>query len=136
VFFDSDSAELSPQTRRMLDFVVIQGLKPGRDVLVEAHADTEGSPAASLAVSQARADAIVAYLISKGISRERIGVAVFGDASPLIKTGAGVPQAQNRRAVVQASDFRRTYAARCEPPKAEAPDFCARNKAWFERFKF
>lgn len=71
---------------------------------VYGHTDLVGSDAYNKALGLRRAQAVVGYLVSQGISRSRLeAVASFGETQPLIYTQG--PERQNRRTVTEVSGF-------------------------------
>ncbi len=77
---------------------------PEANVAIEGHTDNVGDPAKNLELSQKRADAVKAYLISKGISESRLTSTGFGDTKPIADNKTKAGKALNRRV-----DFRLTY---------------------------
>lgn len=49
-----------------------------------AHTDTRGSDKLNLKLSQARAQSCVTYLLSKGITKERLLPTGYGETKPLV----------------------------------------------------
>lgn len=86
VQFSFDSVELTRATRRDLDRVA-EALADARladaAVMVEGHTDATGSAAYNLNLSQRRADAVVAYLIRRGIAGGRLRAVGHGEDRPL-----------------------------------------------------
>lgn len=71
---------------------------------VYGHTDLVGSDAYNRALGLRRANAVVAFLVSQGISRSRLeAVASFGKTRPLIQTAD--PERQNRRTVTEVTGF-------------------------------
>lgn len=71
---------------------------------VYGHTDLVGSAAYNRDLGQRRANAAVRYLISQGISRNRLeAVASFGETRPVIATEN--PERRNRRTVTEVSGF-------------------------------
>lgn len=71
---------------------------------VYGHTDLVGSNAYNKRLGLRRAQAVVAYFASQGISRSRLeAVASFGETQPLVLTQA--PERRNRRTVTQVSGF-------------------------------
>jgi outer membrane protein OmpA-like peptidoglycan-associated protein len=71
---------------------------------VYGHTDLVGGAAFNQALGKRRAEAVVAYLSTKGISRSRLEALVsFGKTRPLIQTTA--PELLNRRTVTEVSGF-------------------------------
>jgi outer membrane protein OmpA-like peptidoglycan-associated protein len=71
---------------------------------VYGHADAVGSAAYNKALGMRRARAVVTYLASQGVGRDRLeAVASFGETRPLIVTGGR--ERRNRRTVTEVSGF-------------------------------
>ena len=71
---------------------------------VYGHTDLVGSPAYNKRLGLRRANAVVNYLVSQGISRSRLeAVASFGETQPLIVTDGR--ERRNRRTVTEVSGF-------------------------------
>jgi outer membrane protein OmpA-like peptidoglycan-associated protein len=88
IFFSFASADLSIKARKKLARNV-RWLKrhPNRGVTIEGHASVSGPPAPNKALSEARAQAVKAYLIQRGIKESRIETAAFGLSKPEFKPG-------------------------------------------------
>lgn len=71
---------------------------------VFGHTDLVGSQGYNQRLGLRRANAVVDYLVSKGVSRSRLkAVASFGETRPLIQTNQ--PEERNRRTVTEVSGF-------------------------------
>ena len=100
VFFDTDSATITPQGAAVLDGFVSGYLAPGEcRVAVVGHADRVGPATYNLRLSRRRARAVVAYLRRRGFAAP-IVIAWHGETRPLLETADGVGEAQNRYVVV------------------------------------
>jgi hypothetical protein len=67
----------------------------------EGHTDTVGWPELNKALSQARAESVIAYLVSQhGVDRARLAPVGMGEDGLLIATGPQVPNSANRRVLV------------------------------------
>ena len=101
VFFDFDKATLTPEAvdviRQAADNVKKGGVS---HVQVTGHTDTAGTAPYNMALSQRRAEAVAAELVKQGVSQDEIGVAGKGETDPLVPTGDGVKEPQNRRATI------------------------------------
>lgn len=84
IFFDSGKATLKKESNVELDKVA-KLLNDQTSIKVEigGHTDNAGKPDANLKLSQSRADAVVQYLILKGIDRNRLIGQGYGDAQPI-----------------------------------------------------
>lgn len=88
VAFASGSATLNTAARRELDGIVraLNGRYAGRPVRVEGHTDSDpirrSRWASNDALSQARAEAVMQYLVSKGVDSSRVSAVGMGSRSP------------------------------------------------------
>jgi len=100
--FQLGSAVLTSQARATLDRFAAALAQVGsyRPFVVEGHTDRSGSRETNLALSTARAQAVVNYLSSKGVDRSRLVAQGFGYDRPL--AGRGPEDAANRRVEVAA----------------------------------
>jgi len=89
---------VGPQSRARLD-VIVQQLKdePALRVEVGGHTDNTGQAAGNVRISQARANAVRAYLISKGIDAARLTAKGYGSQKPLVPNSTPANRAKNRR---------------------------------------
>jgi outer membrane protein OmpA-like peptidoglycan-associated protein len=65
--------------------------------VVEGHTDSQGSESYNLTLSQNRADAVRAYLVSRGYNANRIEAHGIGKARPVSENGTAEGRANNRR---------------------------------------
>jgi outer membrane protein OmpA-like peptidoglycan-associated protein len=102
VFFGLDEVTLNERARISLYFAAENVRRSGIDtiILVEGHADRSGSAAYNLQLSKRRAEVVRNYLATLGLAPNGIGIAYFGEERPHQETADGVPEADNRRAVV------------------------------------
>lgn len=98
VNFASGSAQLNTGASDILDEAVsVLRANPGVSVTVEGHTDSQGSSSLNLALSQRRAEAVVNYLISKGITADRLTARGRGEASPVAPNDTANGRWKNRR---------------------------------------
>jgi outer membrane protein OmpA-like peptidoglycan-associated protein len=105
VNFDFDSAVLDAEAqailRRQADWI---RQFPEVRFRVYGHTDLVGTDAYNRALGLRRANAVVDFLVSQGISRSRLEAVVsFGRTRPLIQTAD--PERRNRRTVTEVTGF-------------------------------
>ena len=73
VYFDFDSAELSPTAKAALDEVVkTMSMNPSERLVVGGHTDERGTRSYNLALGARRAASVVDYMLAQGINELRI----------------------------------------------------------------
>ena len=100
VLFAVDQSTLSPQAQATLDGQA-QWLMTNSDYLavIEGHADEQGTREYNLALGARRANAVMEYLISKGIPSSRLKFISYGKERPIEVCSEEACYAKNRRAV-------------------------------------
>lgn len=68
-----------------------------REVLIEGHTDNVGASQLNNLLSQKRADAVKAYLVSQGINSNRLDTTGMGASSPVADNDSAIGRQQNRR---------------------------------------
>src|SRR5690606_37676330 len=96
--FELGKSDLRPQSVRIVEAVAAVLLRePGvRKVEVQGHTDNVGGTAANLALSQARAEAVVEQLVKAGVDRSRLVAKGYGEAVPLFSNRTSQGRDQNR----------------------------------------
>lgn len=103
VTFVTDSSEITPQGRLVLDSLV-SGLarRAGTKLEIRGHTDSVGSEAYNLALSQRRADSVKAYLVSKGLNADDLSTIGLGEMQHIATNDTAEGREQNRRVTLQA----------------------------------
>ena len=98
ITFEVSSARITAEGQTVLDQAA-DYLNANVDVNVEiaGHTDADGDEAANLALSQARAESVKAYLEGKGIDGNRMTPKGYGEAQPVASNDTPEGKAQNRR---------------------------------------
>ena len=98
LFFDTNKFELKLQSRTELNRLV-EFLRQYRDVQIEVsgYTDNVGSPESNLQLSQRRAQSVVEYLSSHGISVNRLRSKGYGEGHPLAANDTEGRRQLNRR---------------------------------------
>ncbi|MFO0593676.1 MAG: Ig-like domain-containing protein [Myxococcaceae bacterium] len=99
VFFATAKSVVLPRSFALLDNVaeVLTAHKEVELVRIEGHTDSQGKREMNLKLSQARADAVKAYLVKKGVSPERLHAVGFGPDQPTAPNDTPAGREQNRR---------------------------------------
>jgi peptidoglycan-associated lipoprotein len=98
-FFDYDSAELSADARTILDAnAAILKKYPAWAITVEGHCDERGTAEYNLALGERRAVAAQSYLVSLGISTNRVRTVSYGKEFPFDPGHDEAAWGRNRRA--------------------------------------
>ncbi len=99
VFFDYDSADLSPAAKTALDENAGVLKKYGTWVLtIEGHCDERGTPEYNLALGERRAVAARTYLVALGVAADRLRTVSYGKEFPFDPGKDEAAFAKNRRA--------------------------------------
>ncbi len=70
---------------------------PGLKIELSGHTDNTGSAQNNLKLSQDRAEAVVNYLSSKGVSKDRITAKGYGSDRPVDSNNTATGRQNNRR---------------------------------------
>lgn len=100
-YFESGSFRLTPLHEDILNHAV-DWLRSNNAtaIFIEASADRVGSASSNLRLSQRRGEAVRQGLIRRGFRPDQISVRAFGEERPLAETADGVPEPQNRFAMI------------------------------------
>lgn len=98
VTFEIGRSTLRPESYTVLD-IVAASLVANPEIAIEVggHTDNTGSAATNLRLSQARADAVRAYLASKGVTPNRMSARGYGSVQPVAPNSTPAGRSQNRR---------------------------------------
>src|ERR1019366_7054867 len=101
VFFETDSSELTPQSRTTLDKQAqwLNNYSQYGQFTVEGHADERGTREYNIALGARRAQTVRDYLISHGVAANRMRTISYGKERPVAICDDISCWSQNRRAV-------------------------------------
>jgi len=98
VYFSFDQAVLVTKFVKDLDEVVtVMNEHPNLKLSIEGFADSQGPEAYNLKLSEKRADYVIYYLSKKGIAKDRLVKAYFGEKNPVDTNKTKKGRANNRR---------------------------------------
>ena len=87
VLFDSGKSDLRPTGRESLDaFIGKYADLESKSVVAIGHADRMGSEDSNQALSEERVSTVKSYLVSKGMSADRIQTSAMGETQPSAET--------------------------------------------------
>ena len=101
-FFDFDKSVLKPEGRAKLDDLVSKIRGVNLEVIIAVgHTDSIGSDAYNQRLSVRRAEAVKAYLVTKGIERNRVYTEGKGEKQPVADNKTSEGRAKNRRVEIE-----------------------------------
>jgi outer membrane protein OmpA-like peptidoglycan-associated protein len=101
ILFDFDRADLRPAARANLDRLAQNLQQYGRtDVLILGHTDSVGSATYNQGLSERRAQSAANYLMTRGISGQRISTRGMGEHDPIASNETAEGRQLNRRVEV------------------------------------
>lgn len=101
-FFDFDKSVLKPEGRAKLDDLVSKMGGLNLEVIIAVgHTDSVGSDAYNQALSVRRSEAVKAYLVSKGVEKNRVYTEGKGEKQPVADNKTAEGRAKNRRVEIE-----------------------------------
>jgi len=124
IHFASNSAELTPAVRNVLDSIAtLLAINPKKPFEIQGHGDSLGSADFNLMLSVARAAVVREYLVSHGISRKRVIAVGYGESMPVDDNSTSTGRAANRRIVFERIRSREQYQKLLEQQQKQVPLF-------------
>ena len=100
--FETGSAKLKPESQAQLNNIAaILTNCPSVHLEIAGYTDHIGNAAANLHLSRNRASSVVAQLVSKGVSPDRLTARGYGEEYPVADNAAEEGRAQNRRVAMR-----------------------------------
>ena len=108
-FFDFDKSVIKPEGKAKLDDLVgkIKGINL-EVIIAVGHTDSVGSDSYNQKLSVRRSEAVKAYLVSKGIEKNRVYTEGKGEKQPVADNKTAEGRAKNRRVEIEVVGTRAT----------------------------
>jgi len=107
IIFNLDKWDILPAARPDLDYVVkLMQDNPTIKVEMSSHTDSRGSNQYNQELSQKRAQSTVDYLMTKGISRDRLIARGAGESELLNRCADGVQCSENEHTINRRTEFK------------------------------
>ena len=101
-FFDFDKSALKPEGRAKLDDLMAKIKGINLEVIIAVgHTDSVGSNAYNQKLSVKRSESVKAYLVSKGIEKNRVYTEGKGETQPVADNKTSEGRAKNRRVEIE-----------------------------------
>ncbi|NJS37413.1 MAG: OmpA family protein, partial [Brachymonas sp.] len=101
-FFDVNKSVVKPEGKAKMDDLVgkIKGINL-EVIIAVGHTDSDGGDAFNQKLSVSRAEAVKAYLVSKGIEKNRVYTEGKGEKQPVADNKTKEGKAKNRRVEIE-----------------------------------
>ena len=101
-FFDFDKSVLKPEAKAKLDDLVSKSSAVALEVIIAVgHTDSVGTDGYNQKLSISRSEAVKAYLVGKGIEKNRVYTEGKGEKQPVADNKTSEGRAKNRRVEIE-----------------------------------
>jgi OmpA-OmpF porin, OOP family len=101
-FFDTDKSVLKPEGKAKLDDLVSKIADINLEVIIAVgHTDSDGSDAYNQKLSVRRSEAVKAYLLTKGVEKNRVYTEGKGEKQPVADNKTKDGKSKNRRVEIE-----------------------------------
>ncbi len=109
IYYDYDKSDIRPEAAAELDKVVTMlNDNPAISIELSSHTDSRGDDSYNKDLSQLRAESAVAYIVSKGVDKNRIYAKGYGESKPIVPNASTDDEFQKNRR----TEFKVTKIAR------------------------
>lgn len=96
--FETGKSTILPSSYPLLDQIAQTFIdNPSYIIEVQGHTDNVGDPESNMKLSQDRADAVLLYLVKKGVSSDRLTSVGYGQEQPIADNSTKAGKQKNRR---------------------------------------
>ncbi len=108
IFYQLNSARITKSSEKIIDrhLLSLMRQKPGLRIEIMSHTDSRGSAAYNKRLSQQRAQAVVDYLVRRGISRNRLVARGYGETRLVNRCRDGVNCSDSQHQRNRRTEFR------------------------------
>ena len=108
IFYELNSAKLTSESEKIIDNTLLKLMKdkPGLKIEIMSHTDSRGNDEYNLSLSQQRAQSVVNYLVSNGISRDRLAARGYGETRLKNRCANGVDCTESEHQQNRRTEFR------------------------------
>lgn len=108
IYFDFDKSDLKPAGQAELDKLA-SDLNASKEysIVVGGHADSIGTDAYNMKLSERRSQAVVKYLLMKGVNNAFVGSNNYGESKPAVPNTSPENRAKNRRVEFEEAKIRK-----------------------------
>lgn len=104
IYFDTGSARIKKESFAVLDENIVKVRNaPKVDILIVGYTDDRGSNTMNQRLSEARADSVRNYFVSRDIPKSRVKAAGRGESNPIADNASTTGRAKNRRIELEAN---------------------------------
>lgn len=101
IFFDFDDANIKGESVETLKSWANYLKVSGASAKIQGHTDERGSREYNVSLGEARAKAVIGYLVSEGVSSSQLEAVSYGEESPAVDGSNDYAWSRNRRAVLE-----------------------------------
>lgn len=107
IFYETASARITPASKKIIDETLLPLLK-SKPISIElmSHTDSRGNDDYNMSLSQQRANSVVNYLVSKGVSRNRLSAKGYGETRLVNRCSNGVDCSKSEHQKNRRTEFR------------------------------
>jgi len=108
IYFDFNKADLRPEAEAELDKLAEQlNASKEYNIVIGGHTCNMGSESYNMKLSEKRAQAVVKYLLKKGVNNAYVGSNNYGESKPAVPNNSLQHRKENRRAEFEVAKMRK-----------------------------